>query len=902
MGDLLLRALLRLCPREFRRRYGDEVLELARHRLRASPNGWSRGRTWVAVMLDLVRTGTAERLGRPLPLRMMAMAGTGRGRNDTREGMMESMVQDMRSVLRRIRRTPGFSAVAVLIVALGIGANTAVFTLVNAIMLRPPPFAEFESVVRIYQDSDDGEPNSTSFPAYRDMTAFDDVFHAVTASSPASATWEREEGPTEAEVEFTTSSHLDVVGLPPSMGRWFEPVHDQVGAGYFGVVSHHTWRNQMGADPSVLGSAVRLNGRPVTIIGIGPKGYVGSGAPLITDFWLSISSVEVDGSFRIGNLDRREDHWYDVMARLSPGVGVDQAQAAMDVLAARLAEGYPEINEGRDITVFSAADVRVHPQMDAAIAPVSAVIMGIAGIVLLLACSNLANLLLARGIARSSEVAVRRAMGASPARVAGIFLGESVVLAAAGGALGVGLTAWLVRYADRLPGYLPLPGVLDLTIDVRVLGFTLLLVLVSAGFFGVFPAIRSMRTDPARALGNETRSASPGRGASALQGGLVAVQVAASVVLLVSAGLLVRSLTMLQGADPGFDPAPLAYLRTTTDVPGLAVEGNPGILLEQAREAIANAPGVVDAALTTRLPVGFGGSTTTVVEGYEPVSGTGSVELDYAVVSDAYFEVLGLPVVDGQGFGPDVGSSGEPVIMVNEAAARRFWGGNALGGRVRPQSREDAWRQVVGVVADHSVEGLGEGSTPMLYYPMGRSGIAAAYIVARSATSGDEVLATLRSGLRSVNPALPVSELDTMEGRLGAALTTPRFTAALLGAFALLAVLLASLGIYSVVSFSVARRTAELGIRVALGAGRGRLVANAVLKTLSYASVGIVVGIALAALAVPLLEGLLFGVSTTDPTAFLGSVVLLLALSAFAAWLPARRAAHADPVEALRRG
>lgn len=899
MGGRYLRALLRLCPSRFRERYGEEVLELARHRLEAPSNGWLRWRAWLFVTADLVGVALAERMGRRLVLRMREPGG---GReHEPREGMMESVIQDLRSVLRRVRRSPGFAAVAVVIVALGIGANTAVFTLVNAILLRPPPFAESQHVVRIYQDSDDGDPNSTSFPAYRDMTAFDDVFHAVTASSPSSATWERDEGPVEAAIEFTTSSHLEVVGLPPVMGRWFETGHDQVGAGYFGVVSHHTWRNQMGSDPSILGSVVRLNGRPVTIIGVGPEGYVGSAAPLITDFWLSISSVEVGGSFRIGNLDRREDHWYDVVARLAPDVTVAQAQAAMDVLAARLAEAYPELNQGRDITVFSAADVRVHPQMDAAIAPASAVIMGIAGLVLLLACSNLANLLLARGIARSSEVAVRRAMGASPARVARIFLGESLVLATAGGVLGVGLTAWLLRYADRLPGYLPLPGELDLTLDGRVLGFTVLLVLASAAFFGVFPAVRSMRTDPARALGNETRSASPGRGASALQGGLVAVQVAASVVLLVSAGLLVRSLTLLQGADLGFDPAPLAYLRTTTDIPGLTGDANAAILVEQAREAISGAPGVVDAALTTRLPVGFGGSTTTVVEGYEPASGTGSVELDYAVVTDGYFDVMGLTVIDGRGFSLDDGASGEPIVMVNEAAARRFWAGDAVGGRIRPQSRADAWRRVVGVVADHSVERPGDSSTPMLFYPMGRSGIAAAYVVARSATAGDDILPTLRSELRRVNPALPVSELDTMEGRMGDALTTPRFTAALLGAFALLAVLLASLGIYSVVSFSVARRTAELGIRVALGAGRGRLVASAVLRTLSYASVGIVVGIGLAALAVPLLEGLLFGVSTTDPTSFLGSVALLLALSAFAAWLPARRAAHADPVEALRR-
>lgn len=813
---------------------------------------------------------------------------------------METLKHDVRGTLRRILRSPGFSLAAIGIVALGIGANTAVFTLVNALLLRPPPFAEPERVVRIYQDADDGEPSSSSFPAYRDMARFDDVFTSVAAGTPDDVTWERAEGPVPALVEYVTSSHLDVVGLDPVLGRWFEPAHDQPGAGYFGVVSHRTWQSELGGDPDVVGSVARLNGRPVTILGVGPESYNGSGGAVITDFWLSISSVEVGGSFRVANLERRQDHWYDVMARLAPGVTVPQAQAAMDALAGRLADEYPELNQGRDITVFQAADIRVHPDVDGSLTPVGMIIMGIAGVVLLLACSNLANLLLVKGIARGPEVAVRRALGASRGRVAGLFLGEALVLAIVGGLLGVGLARWAVGYADRLPGFLPVQGDLDLSMDVRVLLFTIGLVLVSAVFFGLAPALRSMRADPARELGSETRSSSQSRGAHLLQGSLVAVQVAASVVLLVAASLLVRSVANLQGVDPGFDPAGLAYLRTTTAVPGLG-DGS-GLLLEELREAVAGAPGVEAAALTSRPPVAFGGSTTTVIEGYQPSTGTGSVELDFAVVTDGYFDVLGLPIVDGRGFAPDDGPGGEPVVVVNQAAADQFWRGDAVGGRVRPQSAPDAWRRVIGVVGDYTVERPGDAPIPMLFYPAGGDGMAGGFLVARSATSAEDILPTLRTALQDVSQALPLSELATMESRMGEALSAPRLTALLLGVFALLALLLASLGIYSVVSFSVARRTFELGIRIALGAGRGRLIANAVLGMLTFVGVGVVVGVALAVVSVPLLGGMLFGLSALDPVSFVVATLLLTLLAALAAWIPARRAVRSNPVQALKAG
>ena len=912
----LVRILVRAYPASFREASGEEMVALTLGRARRSPRGWRRARAWLGLLADLVVGAIAERAGRRMRLvskgtrdartarRRRRRAGrgfhgwdtTGRRVNRGEERVMGTWTHEIGSAVRRLRRAPGFALAAIAIVALGIGANTGVFTLVNAILLRPAPFFEAERVVRIYQDSDDGEPSSTSFPAYRDMKDFD-VFVAVSAGTPAVVTWERAQEPTSAQVEFVTSGHLVVAGLEPALGRWFTEAEDEPGAGYFGVVSHRTWSDELGGDPAIVGSVVRLNGRPVTIVGVGPQGYAGSTGTLITDFWLSISSVELGGSFRVENLERRQDHWYDVMARLAPGVTVAQAQGAMDVLASRLAESYPELNEGRDITVFPASDVRVHPQVDASLAPAGLLLMGIAGTVLLLACSNLANLLLVRGIARGPEVAVRRALGASRGRVAALFLGEALLLALGGGVVGMVLARWAVDGFGSISGVLPIAGDLDLSMDVRVFLFAAMLVVACTVFFGLVPALRSMLTDPSRELGGDGRSAASARGTPALQGSLVTIQVAASVVLLVGASLLTRSLLNLQSVDPGFDPAGLAFLRTTTDVPGLGGETR---LLEELRQAVAAAPGVEGAVLTSRPPLSFGGSTTTVVEGYEPPSGTGSVELDYAVVGEGYFELLGIPLRAGRAYGPDDGNAGASVVIVNEAAANRFWGGDAIGGRIRPQSAPGGWVEVVGVVADHAVEDLGRRAPPMLFYPAGRDGLRQGYVVARSAAAADDLLPILRRELRSVSATLPVSELGTMEGRVRQALRMPRLTALLLGGFALVALLLAGVGVYSVVSFGVARRTGELGIRLALGADGAGLVFEAVKGMLIFVTIGLGVGMGLAWVTAPLLRGLLVGLPPLDPASFAMAGFLLTGLACVAALIPARRAAGTNPSEALR--
>ena len=820
--------------------------------------------------------------------------------------LVDDVIQDVQHAMRGLRRSPGFTLSAVMVLALGIGANAAVFTVVNAILLKPAPYADPSRVVHVYQDSDDGGsrvPASSSFPATRDMATYTDVFSGVAAMSPSTLTWEADEGPRQVLVEYVTASYFPVLGIEPSLGRWFEPAADAVGGGNFALVSHRTWRTQLGADPDVIGRALRMEGQLVTVIGVGPEGFNGAGGPLVTDFWLSISSVGVGGPFRIANLERREDHWYDVRARLAPGVTVAQAQGAMDTLATRLAAEYPNLNRGRGITVFGAGEVRVHPAVDGVLLPVAVALLGIVGLVLVLACANLANLLIVRGFFRGHEVAVRRALGASRSRVARLFLSESILLSLMGGGVGILLGWWVLRFVPLVVGPAAAAfggaGDVALSIDRTVLLYTLAITLVTGVLFGLAPALRSARSDAAGVLRAEGRNASPGRRATLLRNGLVVVQLAACLVLVVGASLLTQSLANVQRADPGVDAERLAYVATTFG-PGDVSPEEQAVRLQELMDRAATLPGVTAVAFATRLPVMPGPSTTTSIEGYTPPSGSDSVELPLALVSDDYFGTVGVRVTAGRAFGPEDALGTTPVVIVNEAAARRFWGeADPVGRRLRPQATPGAWTQVVGVVEDIKVSSLNEPPTPMLFYPI-RQSPSRGYVLVRTDADPATLLVGLREQLRAVSAELPLSALGTVAARLDDSLLLARVSAGLLGGFSLLAMLLASLGIYAVVSFSVARRSSEIGIRIALGAERSRVVRMVMREMLLTLIVGLAIGFAVALPAASLLQPTLYQVSALDGASFLVSALLLTAVAILATYIPARRAAGADPLEALR--
>lgn len=886
-----VRALLWLYPRRLREEHGEEMTHMVLARLeRAARSGpMAVFAVWYSVMRDVL----VIRFRRPIRHRSGA-----HGR--IKEKGMNLLLSDLRYALRRLGRTPAFTLGAFAIMAIAIGANTAVFAIVNQVLLKPPPFDQPERVVNIYQDSDDGEPSSTSFPAYRDMAAMDGVFQAVSATTPFEVTLDMGDGPHSVSVEFISASFLNTIGRSMTFGRWFEPGMDAVGAGNYAVVSHHAWRNRFGSDPAMAGRTLLINGNPVTVTGVGPEGVNGIGGFVVTDLFMSISSVGVAGPFMVGNLDRREDHWYDVKARLAEGVTVAQAQQAMDGLARSLAEEFPDLNEGRGITVFPTRDVRLHPEVDGNLAPAAGVLMTIVVLVLILACANLGGLLLVRGVSRGSEVAVRRALGAAPGRVAQLFLGEAMLLSVGGGLLGLLLARWLLRLVAVAPLPGPLSGDLDLSWDVRVLGFSMALMIGTGVFFGLAPALQSLKTDVAGVLREDQIAPSRARRLSLLRNGMVAIQVAVSLILVVGAGVTVRSLASYADVDPGVDVERTVFLQTNFTQAGIQPEER-APLVQELRERMAGIPGVNGVAITSRLPVQGGGTTTTVIEDYEPTSGTGSVELDWALVSHEYFRTVGIAVRAGREYRPEDQVGDEDIVVVNEAAANSFWRGqDVVGRRIRPQSRPDDWARVVGVVADSKIRSLTEPPRPMLYYLMGPSAAGAPYFVVRTDSEPRSALAGLREALTAVNGRLPVTRLSTMESHLGDALAMPRMSAGLLGLFSLLALALAAVGVYTIVSFAVAGRRREVGIRVALGAARGRVIWTVVSEVAWTVTVGLVVGSVVVVLVSSRVQGLLFG-SDVLSWGTLGPALLILgAAMGVGSLIPAWRAVRADPVEALR--
>ena len=900
LSERVYRQALRLYPPGFRAAYGESMAELfeVRHARARGKGLRAVAGFWLEIGRDLLRTVAEER----------TEARAARRRNPFRkESYVDTFWQDLRQALRRLVDAPGFTALALLIVGLGIGANVAMFSVVESVLLRPPLWERPDRLTWIYQDSDDGEPNSCSYPAYLDIAAQGDVFEGVATLTPGRQVRHiTPEGDAQlVDVAYVSSSLFPVLGLQPSRGSWLDERGDAPGADPTGVVSHRAWQTRFAADPDIVGRSVRLNGTTVTIVGVGPEGYLGEMMATNTDFWLSIAaSGPVGGDFYYDTLERRGDHWFLVVGRLRDDVELSQAQAAMDVLANRLAEEFPEHNEGRDITVFRAESVRLHPEFDKVLFPAGAVLMGVVGLVLLIACGNLANLLLARATTRSREIAVRLAMGATRWRVTRQLLTESVVLSVAGGLVGLGFALLFGRLLSTAMPPLPLPLNLAVQLDARVLAFAFTLSVATGIVFGVAPSLRASRPDlvPGLKSGGDVGARSSRPRWLTLRNALVAGQVAVSFVLLIGSGLLVRSLLNAQSAPLGFSSDGLAVVQA--DPAEAGYESEPGRqLLLQLREQTAGYGGVESATLSSRLPATpTGGSSTLEVEGYDPPDGTGKAEVIYAYVDPFYFDTLRIPMREGRGIEATDRAETERVAVVNEAFAERYWGTtDVVNRRYRHEGAPDSWVRVVGVVADVKVRAPNENPTPMFYRPLAQGAVfSRLFLVARAETEPAELVRRMRADLRELDPNVPIYQAGTMSDHVSISLVLPRTAAAVLALFGGLALLLASLGLYAVVAFSVARRTAEMGIRMALGASRASVVTLMLKETLAVVGSGLVVGAAFSLLAAPLLESLLFGVSAADPMTFVMMALMLLGVATLASYLPARRAAAADPVRTLR--
>jgi putative ABC transport system permease protein len=814
---------------------------------------------------------------------------------------MELFIQDVRYGLRRLAASPLFTAMAILIIGVGIAANTAVFSAINTVLLRPLPFADADRLVHVYQHSDEGQPQSSSFPAYRAIASRTDVFSGAAAIFFTTVNAETDLGVRPSLVEFATSSYFPVLGLRPARGRWIAPDEDLPGAGTVAVVSDRAWRTRFGSDPGIVGRTLRLGGSSVTIVGIGPESYNGFASGVAVDFWLSLSAMgPVQGPFVASTLERPQDHWFMIRARLRDGVTVTQARAAMEALSQELAARFAGLDQRRRIEVLPARTVRIHPALDRALVPIAMLLMGVVGLVLALVCSNLAILLLLRGAKQRREVSIRMAMGAGRGRIVRQFLTESLVLSAAGGVVGCVAAVWMLDAlsATVLPRATGLVanGLVSVSVDVRVLAFATVLSIATGVAFGLMPAIRAIKTDAATVMGASSAS----RHHVAIRYAMVSLQVALSVVLLTATGLFVRSTLRMAEVDLGFDSARLAMIATSAAQAGYQPTESRRVYADlEAR--LAAIPGVDSVVRTGRPPLGSGPTNTLVIEEYISPAGTNTSEVPSTTVSPGYFEGLGIAIVHGRAFRSQDDQSTPAVAVVNAAMAQRFWGtSDVVGRRYRHDGAPDSWVEIVGVVADVKVASLTEDPQPQVYRPWDQQGWPVASFIVRTAGNPSSALSGMRAAVRGLDSRLPITQLLTIDDYIDQQLLLPRMGAGVLTGFSVTALALAALGLYAVVAFAVGERAKEIGIRLALGAAGSHVVWTMVRGVMVTVGAGLAAGLLVALGIAQALSAILFNVSPTDPATLIIVTAALVLVAVVAACVPAIRAMRVDPAAVLR--
>jgi putative ABC transport system permease protein len=820
--------------------------------------------------------------------------------------MIESLLKDLRYGIRTLLKNPGFTTVAVLSLALGIGVNATIFSLVNAVLLRPVTFAEPERLVEIYTTDSDGYPySSSSYPDYLDYRDQNTVFSGVIAHTNTLVSHNLEEGTELLFGEMVTGNYFDVLEVETELGRTFRPEENETpGAHPVVVLSHGFWERRFGADPGVVGQTVRLNGNPFTIIGVAEEEFTGT-FPLFTpDFWapiMMLAQINVFGGDE-SIFEQRGSRSLFIKARLEPGVSLEEAEAQVATISARLEQEYPDSNENRPGIAVPLTDIRFHPLIDAALTPVAGMLMGVVGLVLLIACANIANMLMARASARRREIAVRLALGGSRLRLIRQLLTESVLLGLAGGALGLLLAYWTTRLIAGFQPPMPIAIAIDLGIDMRVLAFTLAASLATALLFGLAPAMQSSRPDVIAALKDEAaRSGLRGR-RFGLRNLLVVSQVAVSMVLLVGAGLLLRSLVVAQSIDLGFEDEKVAIVSTNPELLQLSREQTE-VYLREVLQRVEALPGAESAALTERIPLGQAIMTMEVhIEGQEPAAEGEGIGVDYSAVGPGYFRTLSIPLVAGREFTYSDDGESPQVVIVNETFARQHWPGESpLGKRISTEGANGPWIEVVGVSRDYKVRTVGEEPRPLVHLPLFQSEhMVFPAVMVR--TSGDPapMVGMIREEMLTLQPNTAFFETKTMAENVGVMLFPVRAGAVLLGIFGFMALGLAAVGLYGVIAYSVARRTHEIGIRMALGARATEVMGLVVRQGMALVLVGVALGLAGGLAVTHLASNFLYGVGALDPLSFIGAALILLLVALVANFIPARRGATVDPMEALR--
>jgi putative ABC transport system permease protein len=804
--------------------------------------------------------------------------------------LVDTIWKDIRFGLRTLARNPGTTLAALLALALGIGANTAIFSVVSGVMLEPLPYPEPDELMFVLEKNPElGFPRFSVSPHnFEDWRRESRSFTGLVAIDNTRMNLTGGDQPESVQGVRVSADFFRVLGKEPVRGRGFRREEERLGSHRVAVISHGLWQRRFGSEPSAVGATLRLDGEPYTIVGIAPPGF---DFPQERDLWVPLA-------FDMAQ-ENRGGHYLLVLGRLADRVSEEQAQAEMDGIAARIARAYPDVQTGWGVEIVPLRELIVED-----VRPALLILLVFVSFVLLIACANVANLLLARVASRERELAVRTALGAGRARLVRQMLTETMVLFLAGGALGLLLAFWGIRALLALDPD-GIPRAQEIGLDGRVLAFTLLVSLLTGLLFGLVPALSAAGRQLAESLKEGGRAMAGGVRGRLMRNLLVLGQVALTLVLLVGAGLLIQSFSRLQAVDPGFRPEGVLTARVALPPAEYAEPARQIAFHQHLLERLQGLPGVESAATIFPLPLGESNMVLAfTVEGRPAPPPNEVPNTNVRGVSPDYFRVLGIALRQGRVFTHQDVQGSLPVVVVNETMAKKIWPGESpLGKRITfgDPAQPGDWLTVVGVVADVRHQALNEEPGSEAYWPQYQQPFADASLVLRTSRDPASLADGVRQAVRSLDPNLPVDQIRTMEDRVAQSLAQSRFKMVLLTLFAGLALVLAAVGLYGVVSYSVAQRTHEIGIRMALGAERRNVLRLVVRQGMVVVLIGVAVGLAGAWYASRFLAGQVYGVSAKDPVTFLAVPLVLLAVALLANYLPARRATQVDPLVALRQ-
>jgi putative ABC transport system permease protein len=812
---------------------------------------------------------------------------------------METLLQDLRYGFRMLIQKPAFTFIIVIALAIGIGATTAIFSVVNAVLLRPLSFNAPDKIMMVWntEETEKADQFGVSYPDFIDWRERNQSFEQLAAYSTRDFTMTGAGEPVRLRGAMVTGDLFPILGVAPRLGRFFLSEEDKPGA-RAAILSHRMWQQHFASDPQVCDKAITLNGQSYTVVGVMPAGFAFpvQNDPVI-DFWMTTAILQ-EGAAPL--TVQRGNHALEVIGRLKDGATLEQAQADMSAIAGTLGSQYPDTN-----SQFGARVAPLQNELVRDVRPALLILFGAVGCVLLIACVNVANLLLVRATTRQKEIAIRTALGATRLRVIRQLLTESLLLSFVGGVLGLLLAMWGMDLLIAIAPGLPRAG--EITIDAKVLGFTALIALATGIFFGIAPALQVSRTELTQTLKEGGRTSGAGAHRNRVRSMLIVFEIAIALMLLVGAGLFINSFLRLQKVNPGFDTNNALSFRI----------GLPDVRYPEAQQKIAfykqlasrieSLPGVKNVAYTTALPLsGQRGGVGFSIEGEPSIAGRPfPYDADYRTVSPGYFNAMGIQLISGRDFDERDETMSNPVVIINEMLAKRFFANqNPLGKRINPSfgidNRGILMREIVGVVGNLKHSSLSAETQPEVYIAYKQNPRPTMMFVIRANNDPNSLVAAIREETRSLDSLLPIYNVKTFDQYLSASVAQPRFNTLLLGVFAGVALILTIVGLYGVTSYSVTQRSHEIGVRMALGATSRDVLALIIKQGMGLTLTGVALGLVGAFALTRVAESLLFGVTATDPLTFIAVSALLIGVSIAACAVPARRATKVDPMIALR--